>query len=24
VHLRAGEPIRIGWRIEDCRALDVA
>ena len=24
VHLRAGELIRIGWRIEDCRALDVA
>jgi putative spermidine/putrescine transport system ATP-binding protein len=24
VHLRAGELIRIGWRLEDCRALDVA
>jgi putative spermidine/putrescine transport system ATP-binding protein len=24
LHLRAGELIRIGWRIEDCRALDVA
>jgi putative spermidine/putrescine transport system ATP-binding protein len=24
VHLRAGALIRIGWRIEDCRALDVA
>jgi putative spermidine/putrescine transport system ATP-binding protein len=24
VHLRAGELIRIGWRVEDCRALDVA
>jgi putative spermidine/putrescine transport system ATP-binding protein len=24
VHLRAGELITIGWRIEDCRALDVA
>jgi putative spermidine/putrescine transport system ATP-binding protein len=23
VHLRTGELIRIGWRIEDCRALDV-
>ena len=24
VQLTAGERIRIGWRVEDCRALDVS
>jgi putative spermidine/putrescine transport system ATP-binding protein len=24
VHLEVGARVRVGWRIEDCRALDVA